>query len=412
MSEPAIFVLIRDGDIRYFQDRFANVFLFRDLLWGPEALERWLSESDEIDDWTDDVVGGVVADIDRRRLMWHGDDEMLRIPRKWSAYEKLLQAAWPGFEIGFATRGLRDLAAAAGESDAADYEDETPARCETVNEAAGFDSDELDDDPEDMYDDEDERAWVTVVDDEGVIRHRNLQEISEDLIDGRESALRRVLELPPGDLPRESAVIEGMWIDEPRQEIGLWGGPRTRRAFGQMNSSWDGYAVMWADDGYSQQCAVSGPEGIPMTEAEALGAFLPTVLSTKRFDLASVFNAVGGQLKKTAAKATGCFVGLICTPVLLFGAISGSWKAVFITVGIVVLFFVIVFKVVELRFKKKFAVAELASDGEEGERPAVVGPLNEQVRRQELDGLLQRAGLPSIAEIEPHFASESIEDLL
>jgi hypothetical protein len=70
MSEPAVFVLIRDGQKRYFADRWANAFLFREILWGPDELERWLTDDQEIDDWTDEACGGVVVDYDNRS--WSG----------------------------------------------------------------------------------------------------------------------------------------------------------------------------------------------------------------------------------------------------------------------------------------------------------------------------------------------------
>jgi len=41
MSEPAIFVFVRDKTCRFYLDRWAGVFLFRDLIWGPDQLENW-----------------------------------------------------------------------------------------------------------------------------------------------------------------------------------------------------------------------------------------------------------------------------------------------------------------------------------------------------------------------------------
>ena len=85
MSEPAVFVLIRDGQRRYFADRWANAFLFREILWGPDELERWLTESQEIDDWTAEASGGVVVDCDNRKLVWYGDEAMLECSGRYGA---------------------------------------------------------------------------------------------------------------------------------------------------------------------------------------------------------------------------------------------------------------------------------------------------------------------------------------
>lgn len=430
MSEPAVFVLIRDGQKRFFADRWANAFLFREILWGPDELERWLTDDEEIDEWTDDVAGGVVVDYDRRKLTWSGDEEMLEIPRVESVYEKLLQASWPGFEIEFAARGLRDLAAAAGQADAADYDDESYRRSSAVQEAIGYDDDddedgdelgdgdELEDgdelDDEDQFDDHDTRAWITLVDTEGVVRHRNVAEISEDLVHGKESAIAELARLPAAEIPEESVVTEGMWIDQDRREIGFWGGRKAKAAFPTLQASWSGWTVRAVEDGYAEQCAVSGPVGMPMTDAEALGKFLPTVLSTKRFDISTVFGAMGGRLKKIAIKGTGCLLMVICTPVLLFGAISGNWQAVLITVAIVTLFVVIMFKVIERRFKQNFALpANLRQAEGDQARPPAAGPIDAEERRTRLDHLLQAAGFPPLAELEPHFSDEPLlDDLL
>ncbi len=253
-----------------------------------------------------------------------------------------------------------------------------------------------------------------MIDTEGAVRHRNVPEISQDLISGRESAIAELARLPAAEIPNESVVTEGMWIDQTQREIGFWGGRKARAAFEKMQTAWSGWTVRAAQNGYAEQCAVSGPAGVPMTDAEALGQFLPTVLSTKRFDISSMFGALGGQLKKTAIKATGCLLMVLCAPVLLFGAISGNWQAALITVAIVALCVVIAFKVIEGKFKRKFAMPALArqEDGEERRAP-VAGPMDRKERRNRLDQLLKAAGFPTLSEIEPHFSEEPLlDDLL
>ena len=407
MSEPAIFVLIRDGQKRYFADRWAHTSLHREIAWGPEALETWLVADEEIDDWSDEASGGVVVDFDNQRMTWHGEDSMLSVPRVAKVFEQLLQAAWPGYEIKYANRGLKDLAEAAGEPDAEDYDDEFHSRCTSVRDAAGVYSDEEEED-EYEFDDDDPRAWVTLIDSEGAVRHRNLSEISNDLIHGHASGLEQLAKLPAAEIPEEAFVTEGMWIDESSQEIGFWGNRKSAACLAQMQKSWQDWNVKWADGGYSDQCGVSGPSGVPMTEAQALGKVIPIVLSTQRLDVRAVFNAMGGQLKKMALKATDCLLLVICSPVLIYGAISGSWQAALITVAIVTAIVFTVFKVAETKFKRKFAVSSLQPDEEEEEaRPVVVGSLQESERRTALDQILAKAGLPSLAEIEPHFDTEN-----
>lgn len=412
MSEPAIFVLIHDGQKQYFADHWAHSSLHREIAWGPEALETWLAADEEIDDWSDEASGGVVVDFDNQRMVWYGEDSMLSVPRVAKVFDQLLQAAWPGYEIKYASRGLMDLAEAAGEPDAEDYDDELHSRSTSVRDAAGiyWDDDDEDEEVEYEFDEDNPHAWVTLIDSEGAVRHRRLSEVSSDLIHGHASGLNQLAELPAAEIPEESIVTEGMWIDQSCQEIGFWGNRKSVACFEQIQKSWEGWNVKWAEEGYSDQCSVSGPSGVPMTEEQALGKVIPTILSTQRLDARAIFGAMGGQIKKMAVKATGCLLLVICSPVLIYGAISGSWQAALITVAIVAAIVFTVFKVLETKFKRNFAVPSLQQEEEEETRPTAAGSLKESERRRVLDQILTKAGLPSLAKIEPHFDFENTLD--
>jgi hypothetical protein len=144
---------------------------------------------------------------------------------------------------------------------------------------------------------------------------------------------------------------------------------------------------------------------------------VPKILSTKRIDLGAIFGAIGGQLKKTAAKATGCLTVLLCAPVLLFGVISGNLKAAAITIAIVVVAVIVVFKYIELRFKRKFTDGPIgkhaAHQDSSRSRAAVAGPLDAAQRRGRLDELLAAAGLPPLVAIEKHIdPDDAVGELL
>lgn len=422
MSEPAVFVLIRDGQKRYYADRWASVFLFREILWGAKDLEKWLVEGEEIGEWTDDVSGGVVVDFDARKLTWSGDSETLGVPRVAAAYQRLIEAAWPGFQVEAADRGLPDLAAAAGEENAEDYDNEMRERCDTVREAAGLYDEDDDDDEDEDEDDEDEdeaeeeysddethRAWITLIDADGAVRHRKVEAISNDLIDGNVDALDQITALTAAELPPEKVVTEGMWIDRGKREIGFWGGRPARYVFPELKESWGGWSVRWAERGYADQCQISGLPGIAMTEVEALAGFLPTVLSTKRFDIKAIIGVVGGELKSAALKGTGCLLVLICIPILLVGWIAKNMQAALISVGVVCVMVIAIFKFLEHKFTRKFS---MNTSRDEDERAPVSGPLDPAERRSRLDQLLAAAGFPSVAEIEPSFPEGTTLDEL
>lgn len=414
MSEPAVFGLIRDGQTRMYVDHWAFVFLHRELLFGPDDFEAWVTRHEEIEEWDDDSPS-IVADYDRKHLVWRAETAALQIPRVAALYDRLLQAAWPGFEIVAALEGPKDPDEAVDEDELDPWEDERPA---TVREAARLyeeeDEDEFDDEDDDEergFDDEEVRAWVTIVSADGAIRHRHLERLPEDLLAAEDDPLAALTALPPAEVPPEAVVAEGMWIDEGARAVGVWGGRALRHRLPGLCRAWEGWTVAWADGGYEDQCKISGPAGVPLKEAEALAKLLPSVLSTKRFDMGSVLDALGGGLKRTAIKATGCLLAVICLPLVIFGLVSGNWKAVLISIAITCGVVIVVFKTIERRVRKSFQ-RNMPSAADRSDAPPAAGPLDESERRRRIDGLLASAGLPGLAEVEPLFSEEGELGLL
>ena len=109
MSEPAVFCLIRDGQSSFYGDRWAGAFLYREILWGPEDFEAWVTQLAELDEeeWEGDGCGAVVADFDRRKLVWLAEADWLQVPSVLDLYEQLLRASWAGFEVSFAVEGMK-----------------------------------------------------------------------------------------------------------------------------------------------------------------------------------------------------------------------------------------------------------------------------------------------------------------
>ncbi|MCM2371792.1 hypothetical protein [Aporhodopirellula aestuarii] len=425
MSEPAVFVVIRDQQRRYFYDRWANVFLYRNLIWGPDDLDEWLETEEAYDEWDGEVCGVAVIDHDRRQLVWDGDPDELNVPRVVNVLHELMQTSWRGYEVQIAARGATDVAIVAGVhgGDVGLIEEADPIadRAETVREAAGIydhdGDDDLDDVEGDEFDEDTPRAWVTLINEEGVVRHRHLNEISQDLLKGKKDAFHQLIALNSGDVPAEAVVTEGIWFDFGRKEIGYWGCLSGRSAYAQLRRGWSGWKVDWADGGYSDQCQVSGPSGIPMSDAEALASLTPQILSTKRIDLESVMGMLGGQVKKVAVRATGCVTVVLCIPVLLFGLIAGKMQAALITILIVVVAVALVFKLIERKFKRKFNESPIGlhakGKDDEGLRAPVAGPLDPAERRDRLERLLAAAGMPALSEIEKHIDSDdAMKELL
>lgn len=423
MSEPALLALIRGDHTRVYGNRWAAVFLHRELMWGPDDFEAWVGQQPELEleDWeTGDA--GAVADYDRKKLVWCGSPEALRIPRLSALYGRLLQAAWPGFEVVRSTVGCSDLSQCLGL--AATGEPYKPHRPESIAEAARTadevaaiaDEEEAEDSGDRSADEpfgEDEiRAWVTILGADGTIRHRHLERLSADLLRGDADALSALAQLRPAAVPPEAVVAEGLWIDETKKTLGVWGDRALEQIeLPEIREQWSGWSVTWADGGYAEQCRACGLMGIPLSDAEALAKILPMILSTKQFDVSTVMGALGAGLKRTAMKATGCLLFVICLPLVVFGLVSGNWKAVGISIGITCLVVIALFKMVEYRFKRSFRNKVSGAEAD-GKSPPAAGPLDASLRRQRLDALLARSHLPKLSEVEPLFPRESELDLL
>ena len=447
MSGPAFFALIRDGQTQYYGDRWASIYLHRELVWGLEALLAWIANLEEVDELGDDFSEGVVIDVDHRKLSLFMDSTELAIPKAAALYNRLLTTAWPGYEIHWCYSSA-ELFPLLGMYDPDAELDDERARLEDrvsdIRSAAGLDGEDDDEDEdEDADEDEDEdeheidedrhanktssggsksstdaepdfeesysfdddelRAWVTITDSNGSIRHRELIELPHELLQCKPTALEELVALPSCEVPNEDVVKEGMWIDVNERTIGVWGGPLTEAALPVVESAWRGWDVQWAARGYVQHCAATGPSGTVLKPEQALARFIPTILSTERVSMDRVFSAIGTSLRRTAIKGTGCLLFVICLPVLIFGAVSGNWRAVLITVGITVALVVAVFMILDASVRKKFRNAIQRDDDQLVGKAPAAGPLDKAQRREALDKLLSAAGLPSISKIEPHF---------
>ncbi len=418
----AAFVLIRDGKRRCYEDEWAQ--LYRELMWGSEDLEEWLTEGEESEYEPEELSGGVIVDFDSNELVW-GENETLAVPRVRATHERLLEQAWPGFKISFVSED--DLyAAVRGSTDEAetmeDDDDCYSNRPETVREAAGLyddedeEQDEEDDeefDDDDGFEDDSPRAWLTIIDEQGAVRQRMLEQVSDDLLRGEESTIQDLCNLKAAEVPPEKGVREGIWINLKEKQIGFWGGAQAKHDLKKLQQSWESWTVTWAKKGYADQCAVSDVPGMPMSDTEAIVQFIPQVLSAKRFDMGHVLGTVGGQLKKTAMKATGCLTFVLCLPLLAFGYFAGNMKAAGIAIGVLVALVVIVFKVIEFKLKSKLKKSLFGDRDEPDDRSPVAGPLDETERRNRVDQLLSACGFPSVEELTPPLPKEpTLDDLM
>ncbi|TWT78212.1 hypothetical protein Pla123a_10020 [Posidoniimonas polymericola] len=410
MSEPAAFAVIKDGKPRYFADRWAAALLRRELLWGPDDFAAWVEQFEELDEWGGDCSGGVAVDLDRRALCWTRDPDASAVPHVRRTYERLLSAAWPGYKLTPAAdslalaKGFGLMVDAEDQPDHAD--DEYKARPESVEEAA-----REDDDDDDQDDDGAPAAWITVLDKSGAARHRRLDELSLDLLRGESAAFRAALKLKPAEIPREASVAEGLFVNVDDRTAFVWGSPELLATMTRLGKQWKGWTLRWTKRGYAHQCEASGVAGRPMSDVDALAKILPLALSTEQFNMGAVIGLIGGGVQRYARKATGCLVVVLCVPLALFGVFSGNWTAVgYAAVGTIV---VVVggYKLLSWRVRRAFRKKVTLGGGDEP-TTVVAGPLDQLTRKQRVDALLAAAGLPALAEVEPHFPDATGLELL
>lgn len=117
VGNRANFVIVKDQDWQLFYSHWAGCRMLDSLTAGPEfalryvqslrprAKNEWVSPM-----WAD---GGAVVDLDRRRLLFFGDELMVGMAER-RAMMNVLTDMWPGYAIGWAYDGTAELAGYVG----------------------------------------------------------------------------------------------------------------------------------------------------------------------------------------------------------------------------------------------------------------------------------------------------------
>lgn len=410
-SDPCVFVFVRDGVKTVYADPWAGAMMQREIIWGPEPLEdfaRQLAETpcDELS-YTE---RGVLVDHDAKQLMWSGESGGNGILATKSAFQKLLQAAWPEFEIISCPEGVPVSKPTGRETDEDSNEDEIEdpfeERYETIAAAAESADAESQEDEEDEdgggFEPDEPRAWVTLISKKQRVLHVQLAELPVEILKPSVDLGHAIAKLKCAQPPAERLVTEGVVIDMPAKTVSIWGAETLLSQRDRIDAAWKNWSVQWID-GYRAHCQAANVQGTFMSDAEAIAPVIPLLLSTQRFDASVLLSAMGGGLKKTAAKLTGCLYLVVCIPILIFAFFSGQWISALITMLLTLVIFFVVFKVLEGKVKKKMApVAQATNRGASESAPSSAGPQEEEERRATLDALLQKSGFPPLEKVMQH----------
>jgi hypothetical protein len=117
MGNRANFVVVRDRDWRLYYSHWAGCRILDALIGGPDLALRYAESLRNCrkDEWVDPLWadGGAVVDLDRRQVLFFGDELMVSMAER-RAMMRVLAAVWPGYSIGWAYDGTAELAAYVG----------------------------------------------------------------------------------------------------------------------------------------------------------------------------------------------------------------------------------------------------------------------------------------------------------
>jgi len=117
MGNRANFVIVQNQDWQLYYSHWAGCRMLDALIGGPDLALRYArslrpcAKTDWVDPlWAD---GGAVVDLDRRRMLFFGDELMVDMPLR-RALLRVLEELWPGYEICWAYDGTLELAGYVG----------------------------------------------------------------------------------------------------------------------------------------------------------------------------------------------------------------------------------------------------------------------------------------------------------
>jgi hypothetical protein len=117
MGNRANFVIVKDQNWQLYYSHWAGWRILDALIGGPELALRYAQSLRQCakDQWVAPVWadGGAVVDLDRRRVLFFGDELMVEMPER-RALMSVLAAAWPDYAICWAYDGIAELAGYVG----------------------------------------------------------------------------------------------------------------------------------------------------------------------------------------------------------------------------------------------------------------------------------------------------------
>ncbi len=236
MGNRANFVIVNDQDWQLYYSHWAGCRMLDALIGGPQFALRYARSLRQCakDQWVDPVWagGGAVVDLDRRRLLFFGDELMVEM-RERRALMSVLAAVWPEYAICWAYDGTTELAGYVGAELPPHTWDNRP-RLRLARDRNAL------------------CHLVSVVDATGQVRmwplwwHLSKAWHGPALLDKLPG--RGVRSLTLGKIPDG-----GVHIDVPRKTLGAWQTADTVGIFNALPDLWSGWQTECWEDRFEEQ---------------------------------------------------------------------------------------------------------------------------------------------------------------
>ncbi|OWR30752.1 hypothetical protein CDO73_09170 [Saccharibacillus sp. O23] len=264
MGHRANLVIVREGNYELYYNHWCAITMPEDLFWGEHEGLRFIEMQKRVgpQEWLDDVwaEGGALMDLDRRRLLLFGGENIKYDILLQRLYLKLTAFTWPGWDVQWAYEGIAELANAAGYPGERLRERQTGKRSVPAIEPL--------DNPE----------WATVAISvrhaDGTLRIYASDTFTESFLEGGpEPLLHADPALAYSELDwntlTDSFPTAGLHLDEVERRMEFWrANPDT---FFEPEPVWSGWEVSDLRDGYERQLELTeGRLLLPQPDREAL----------------------------------------------------------------------------------------------------------------------------------------------
>jgi hypothetical protein len=241
MGNRANMVVVENGDWTLYDAHWVGDRALDVVAFGPEYAVRYIRAYDEWSDvgWTDpaSASGGVLVDLDRRRMLFFGE-ELAATMNERRAILDVLPSLWPGYQIGWAYGGTDEMVAYLGAQIAWDR---------------GRPGIKL----HRVYNQSDLCHVLSVVHPEHGLRLMPLTWGYSAAWQG--SSLVDVLPYKGATKMRRTRIPEsGVHIDVEKRAVGAWTTSEARGLFDLMPALWAGWRTECWDDRYEEQVARCG----------------------------------------------------------------------------------------------------------------------------------------------------------